>query len=306
MAGPGAPLIAIFGPTGVGKTAVAVEVAKRLKARGEDPVAISADAIQVYEGLAILSGSASAEEQAQLEHRLISFVPIWETFSAGRFAELAHTEIDAALAGGRSPLVVGGTGLYLRAALAHLEMGPPAPPAVRASLERELEAVGLRHLYARLAEIAPARAARIGHNDRSRVLRALELLEMDAPPAVRAGAGELWTDTTRVPTRLFGLVRDRDDLYARIEARVEDMVALGAEEEVRLADAAGASATARAAIGFEELLVGDVERMQRRTRQYAKRQLTWMRKLPGVELIDVTAQSPTTAAATIVAALAEA
>src|SRR5215204_7407031 len=93
-------LIAIFGPTGVGKTAVAIEIADRLRERGEDPVAISADALQVYRGLEILTGAATDEERERLEHRLLSFVPITETFSAGRFAALAHAEIDAALADG--------------------------------------------------------------------------------------------------------------------------------------------------------------------------------------------------------------
>jgi tRNA dimethylallyltransferase len=105
------PVIAIFGPTGVGKTAVAIEVAGRLRGRGEDPVAISADALQVYRGLEILTGAATLDERERLEHRLVSFVPIRETFSAGQFAELAHAEIDAALADGRRPIVVGGTGL---------------------------------------------------------------------------------------------------------------------------------------------------------------------------------------------------
>src|SRR5450759_5253880 len=110
-------VIALFGPTGVGKTAVAVELARALRARGEQPVAISADALQVYRGLETLTGVATAAERAELEHRLVSFLPLDASFSAGQYAELAHAEIDAALAEGRRPIVVGGTGLYLRAAL---------------------------------------------------------------------------------------------------------------------------------------------------------------------------------------------
>ena len=121
------PLIAIFGPTGVGKTSVAIELAERLRARGEDPVAISADALQVYRGLELLTGVATREEQERLEHRLVSFVAVTETFSAGQFAALAHAEIDAALEAGRRPIVVGGTGLYLQAALTDLELRPPPP-----------------------------------------------------------------------------------------------------------------------------------------------------------------------------------
>lgn len=297
-----AAVIALFGPTGVGKTDVAISLAARLRARGENPLAISADAIQVYEGLEILSGVASASEQTKLEHRLVSFVPIGETFSAGRFAALAHAEIDAALESGRTPLVVGGTGLYLRAALIELEFPPSVPAEVRDRLSREIESVGVEQLHRRLSQVAPGAAGRIDPRDRSRVLRALELDAIGELPRGRGG-GELWTTTTRVPTQLFGLVRDRAQLAARIDERVDRMVDAGAADEVRRADAAGASATARAAIGFSELRDGDIEAMKRRTRQYAKRQLTWMRKLGGIELIDMTTRDAEATADAIVAAL---
>ena len=118
-------VIAVFGPTGVGKTAVAIALAERLRERGEDPVAVSADALQVYDGLPILTGAATHAERERLEHRLLGFVPIAETFSAGAYAERAHAEIDTLIAQGRRPIVVGGTGLYLRAALAELDLRPP-------------------------------------------------------------------------------------------------------------------------------------------------------------------------------------
>src|ERR1035438_9434762 len=120
-------IIALFGPTGVGKTAVALALARRLRARGEDPVAVSADALQVYEGLQTLTGVASPAERAELEHRLVAFVPLDARFSVGEYAQLAHAEIDGLLAQGRRPIVVGGTGLYLRAALAELDFKPPPP-----------------------------------------------------------------------------------------------------------------------------------------------------------------------------------
>ena len=279
-------VIAIFGPTGVGKTAVAIELAERLRARGEDPVAISADALQVYRGLETLTGAATPAEQARLEHRLLSFVPVTETFSAGQFAELAHAEIDAALAAGRRPIVVGGTGLYLQAALTELELRPPPPPGVRERLLAELDARGLEALHAELARRAPGAAAAVDPADRTRVLRALELLEMGEDPAPAGPESRLWTADLRRPTRLYGLTMEREALYARIDARVDAMVAGGAVDEVRSADAAGASPTARKALGFEELLSGDVEGMKRRTRNYAKRQLTWMRRLRGIRLLD--------------------
>jgi tRNA dimethylallyltransferase len=285
-----AQVIAIFGPTGIGKTAVAVALAGRLRAAGEDPVAISADALQVYAGLELVTGVADAAEQAALEHRLLSFLPVDATFSAGQYAALAHAEIDAALAAGRRPLVVGGTGLYLRAALTELQLRPPPPEGVRERWERELELRGAPALHAELARRAPWAVESIDPNDRQRIVRAHELLDAGElePPE---GPSQLWTEEVRHPTLLAGLTMERDALYARIDARVDAMIAAGAREQVQRAHAAGASETARKALGFEELLTGDVEAMKRRTRNYARRQLTWMRKLAGVRTIDTTGRT---------------
>jgi tRNA dimethylallyltransferase len=286
-------VLAIFGPTGIGKTALAVALARRLRERdGRDAVAISSDALQLYQGLETLTGVASPAEQAELEHRLVSVLPVTATSSAGAFAQLAHREVDAALEAGRVPIVVGGTGLYLRAALTDLSLRPPPPPGLREALLQRADREGLAALHAELPEDVRART---DPRDRTRVVRAHELLAQGVEP--HADGGELWTATTRRPTRLVALTADRDWLAMRIDARVEAMVAAGAREEVLAADAAGASATARKALGFEELLAGDVERMKVRTRRYAKRQLTWLRKLPGVEHVDVTGRDPADVAA---------
>jgi tRNA dimethylallyltransferase len=284
-------LLALFGPTGVGKTAVAIAVADRARPHGERPVAVSADALQVYRGLELLTGAPSAAEQARLEHRLVSILPVDARFSAGEYAALAHAEIDGLLAAGARPIVVGGTGLYLRAALAELDLRPAPPDEVRARWQAELADRGPEALHARLARRAPWAAATIDARDRSRLVRALELLDLGElePPE---GPNRLWTAETRHPTRLVGLVMEREALYRRIDARVDAMVAAGAVEQVRAAHAAGASATARKALGFDELLRGDVEALKRRTRNLAKRQLTWMRKLPDVEVLDVTGREP--------------
>lgn len=239
-------VVALFGPTGVGKTAVALELADRLRESGEDPVAISCDALQVYEGLSTLTGTASAEEQQRLEHRLVGVVPLTESFSLGDYMPRAHAEIDGALAAGRRPIVLGGTGLYLRAALADL------------SLEK-------------------------------------------VPPNTETS--ELWSAETRHPTVIFGLTMEREQLYRRIENRVDAIVAAGAEEEVRRAEALGPSHTARKALGFSELLEGDVDRMKQRSRNYARRQMTWMRKTPNVRQIDMSERTPGEAAGEIQAAL---
>ncbi len=290
-------VIALFGPTGVGKTAVAVALAARLRAAGEDPVAVSADALQVYRGLETLTGVASSSERAQLEHRLISFLPVDAGFSAGQYAELAHAEIDGLLALGRRPIVVGGTGLYLRAALTELDLRRPPPADLRERLTAELERSGAPALHARLTRQAPWAAATIDPQDRQRVVRALELLELGELLDPRTGEppdgpSQLWAAETRHPTVLVGLVLERQLLYAAIDARVERMIAAGARAEVLRAHAAGASGTARKALGFEELLRGDVEGMKRRTRNYARRQITWMRKLSDAVLIDATAKEP--------------
>jgi tRNA dimethylallyltransferase len=275
---------------------VAVALAERLR----DPVAVSADALQVYEGLPILTGAATEAERAKLEHRLLGFVPIDRTFSVGEFMPLAHREIDGALEAGRTPIVVGGTGLYLRAALSELDLRPPPPPDLRRRLEEEADSLGSEALHARLAHRAPQAAERVPPGDRSRVIRLLELLEMgaleDEEPRVES---QLWTEDTRHPTVLAGLTMDRAELYERIDRRVDAMVGAGALEEVKAAHEAGASATARKALGFEQLLAGDIDGMKARSRQYARRQLTWMRKLPDVRVIDVTRRDPADVAAEI-------
>lgn len=230
----------------MGKTGVAVALAEELRERGEKPVAISCDALQVYEGLGVLTGVARAEEQRELEHRLVGFVPITETFNAGDYMRLAHVEVDRALDAGRTPIVVGGTGLYLRAAIAELSL-------------------------------------------------------VKAPP--ESEESELWSPQTRHPTVIFGLDMDRARLYERIDARTEAIVAGGAEEEVRRAEALGPSRTARKALGFDELLAGDIEAMKKRSRNYARRQLTWMRKIPNLHPIDRTGRTDAGVAAEIAAQL---
>src|SRR5262249_7127234 len=161
-----------------------------------------------------------------------------------------HAEIDALLGAGRRPIVVGGTGLYLRAALADLDLRPPVPAEIRARW-----AADDRPLEALHALLPPE--LRIEPTDRHRILRALELIDAGHEP--HAQSTQLWTTHTRHPTLLAALVMDRDALYAKIEQRIDEMLDQGARDEVRRADAAGASVTARRALGFDELLGDDVE-----------------------------------------------
>jgi tRNA dimethylallyltransferase len=276
-------LLAIFGPTASGKTGVAVALADLLRERGQDPVAVNCDAIQVYRGLETLSGAAGPAERGRLEHRLLSFLDPAEEFSAGRYAELAHAEIDSLLESGRLPIVVGGTGLYLRAALSELDLRPPVAARTRAEVEREIEERGPQALH---AELDPRIAIGVHPNDRKRIARWTELARTGIePPASSEG---LWTEDLRHPTLLVGLSLDRAELDRRIGQRVEAMAAAGAAEEARAAAAAGASRTARSALGFEQFAAGDLDAVKGAHRRYARRQLTWMQRMEGVELIDRT------------------
>jgi tRNA dimethylallyltransferase len=291
-------LLAIFGPTAAGKTGVAIAVAGLLRERGEDPVAVNCDSIQVYRGLELLSGAATAEERRQLEHRLLSFVDPGEEFSAGRYAELAHAEIDSLLERGRRPIVVGGTGLYLRAALAELDLRPPVPEQIRRDVEEEIERRGGPAVH---AELRPELAATVDPNDRKRIARLTELERAGIDPP--EGAEGLWTAELRHPALLVGLTLERQELARRIDARVEAMAAAGAGREARRAAEEGASRTARAALGFDAFAAGDLEAVKAAHRAYARRQLTWMRRMDGVTLIDRTSRSNAEVAAEILSKL---
>ncbi|MEX0620110.1 MAG: isopentenyl transferase family protein [Solirubrobacterales bacterium] len=276
----GLPLISIFGPTAVGKTGVAVELGKLIADQGGSAVAVNCDSIQVYRGLEVISGAANAEQQIQLEHRLLSFVPVDEEYSAGRYAQRAHQEIDDQIMVGSVPLLVGGTGLYLRGALTDMEFRPPVPEEVRITVEADIEARGSAAVHEALPE--PFRS-QIHPNDRSRIARVTELLAEGRNPAENhAGGGKLWTAKLRRPSLLVGLVDEEKTLRKRIAVRVERMAAEGAADEAALAVEVGASRTALAAIGFEEFLSGDLERAATRHWQYARRQMTWMRRMDGV------------------------
>jgi tRNA dimethylallyltransferase len=296
-------VLALFGPTAVGKTGVAIAVAERLREREEDPVAVNCDSIQVYRGLETLSGAATAADRDHLEHRLLAFVDPGEEYSAGRYAEAAHGEIDSLLAEGRRPIVVGGTGLYLRAALADLDLRPPVPSEVREQVERELAERGPPALH---AELSPELAENVDPNDRKRIARLTELARAGIQAA--SSAEGMWTAELRHPTLLAGLTMDRERLAERIDRRVDEMVAAGAADEARAAEEAGPSRTARSALGFEQL-VADIdaspsaqalESVKAAHRAYARRQLTWMRRMEGVTLIDRTDRDDGDVAAEII------
>lgn len=274
-------VVAIFGPTASGKTAVAEVVADRTG--GE---VLSTDSMQAYEGLPILTA------QPQRPTRLVGIWPLSHEGSVAEFAEQAHAAIDELLDAGRTPVLAGGTGLYLRAALAELEL-PPAPVVEqRARWERAYERLGPQRAYAVLAERDPQAAARLHPNDRRRVVRALELSELGS--SLRPASDRLWTPEARHPTVVFGLEVPPEVLLERIERRTRDMFAAGVVEEARRSLAGPISSTAVHALGLREVteLPRDeaVDALIVRTRRYAAYQRKWMRRIPG--LVSVNGNRP--------------
>jgi tRNA dimethylallyltransferase len=274
---PDGQVIAIFGPTASGKSAVAEAIAQRWPAE-----VVSADAMQVYRGLPILTN------QPESPTRLTAVWPLDHEGSVGEYQRLAHAAVDQVLAAGRTPVVVGGTGLYLRAALGELDLPPAAPPGTREHLERLYERFGPERAHAALAERDPAAASTIHPNDRRRVVRALELHEVSL--SLRPEADRLWSAETRHPTLIVGLDVSREVLGARIEERTRLMFDRGVEAEVQEALERPLSSTARHVIGLTE--VGSlpreaaIEAVAGRTRRYAAYQRKWMRRIPGLVRVD--------------------
>jgi tRNA dimethylallyltransferase len=289
------PVLAIFGPTASGKSAVAEAVAERIPA-----TIVSADSMQVYRGLPILTN------QPERPARLAALWELDHEASVGEYARLAHAAIDDALAGHRTPIVVGGTGLYLRAALADLQLPPAAPPGRREYFERLYDRVGPERAHAALAEGDPAAAELVHPNDRRRIVRALELTELGE--SIAPAHSRLWTEEMRRPAVVFGLDVPKEVLSRRIEARTKGMFDRGVEEEATRALARAPSGTARQVIGLREVtqLPRDeaIAAVTQRTAQYAAYQRKWMRRIPGLIALDAD-RSPNEVARELLAVAAE-
>jgi tRNA dimethylallyltransferase len=272
-------VLAIFGPTASGKTAVAEALADRIPAE-----LVSADAMQVYEGVPILTN------QPDRPTRLVGIWPLGHEASVGEYQALAHQAIDDVLAAGATPIVVGGTGLYFRAALADLALPRAPTPGTRERFERLYERLGPKQSYELLAERDPAAAARVHANDRRRVVRALEL--NDEGESLAPAQDVLWAHEMRHPTAVFGLEVPPEVLAARIAERTRGMFERGADEEARRALAGPLSETARYVMGLRE--AGELPReeaiapLEQRTRRYAAYQRKWMRRIPGLVTLDGT------------------
>jgi len=286
-------LLVIVGPTGVGKTATAVALGARLPIE-----VISADSRQVYRGMDVATGKPTADERAAVVHHLVDIVDPDDTYDAARFARDAHAAIATIRSRGRLPVVVGGTGFYVRALLRGLDPAVPADPAFRAELTQLAARHGRPVLHARLAAQAPTLARRLHPNDHVRVIRALELVRAGSPTGE---ARTRWRDAeTEQGTVYIGLTLDRSRLDERLRQRAARMAAAGLEAEVRGLLARGYAPTlpAMQGIGYREfsrVAAGELDAeqalrlMQRETLRYARRQWTWFAREPALSWIDTDA-----------------
>lgn len=270
-------VVAIFGPTASGKTDVAEAIADRIPAE-----LVSADAMQAYRGLPILTNQ-SARATA-----LVGVWPLAHDGSLAEYQERAHRAVDEALAHGRTPVVVGGTGLYLRAAVSDLELPPPPAPGVRERWDARYEELGPEGAHAELTAVDAAAAAAVHPNDRRRVVRALELAEAGA--SLSPERDRLWSEETRHPTLIVGLDVPREELDRRIAARTQRMLDRGVVDEVREALTGAVSATAGTIHGLREFAelppLEAAAAYDARVRRYAAYQRKWMRRIPGIRLVD--------------------
>ena len=277
-------LVIIVGPTGAGKTKLAIELA--LRANGE---IVSCDSQQLYRGMDIGTGKASAEERAAVPHHLLDVANPDEEMTAARYVELADAAIADIAKRDRAAIICGGTGLYVRALLFGLFDGPPADLRLRADLEAEVGEIGVHGLHDRLAAIDPLAAERIERNDQRRIIRALEVFTLTGTPMSTHWARH---DHRSLPSRytvqLVGIAPEREALYRTIDTRVAAMFDAGLIAEVQALRAAGYAPPMRSqlAIGYAEIhahlegkadLAQTITLVQRNSRHYARRQLSWYR-----------------------------
>ena len=300
-------IVAVFGPTAVGKSGVAVALAKTLG--GE---IISADSMQVYRGLPILTDQPTGEMLASVPHHLVAAIDPGEEYSAAVFARMSATLIKEIAARDHLPLIVGGTGLYMRALLGGFSFAARGGRSTRQKWEDYVREVGAEAAYLELEIIDPGSVDITDRENPRRLARALETAEVSASGDGESMATEtdrLWSAESPYKVVSFGLMAERDVLYRQIDARVGRMLEEGAIEEVRRVRQDPVSTTAAQAIGFREIcdyldehvtLDEAVAIIRQKSRRYAKRQLTWMRKMPDIVRIDVAGRAPNDVAAAII------
>ncbi|OQW32206.1 MAG: tRNA (adenosine(37)-N6)-dimethylallyltransferase MiaA [Nitrospira sp. SG-bin1] len=291
------PLIVLLGPTAVGKSRIAIHVAKHFETE-----VLTADSRQVYRGMDIGTDKPTAEERQEVPHRLVDLVDPSEAFNTGWYRRVAMVEIERLYGAGRLPLVVGGTGLYIRTLVRGLCPAPEADSSVRADLKKLRNEQGRQGLYAELMRVDPETAARLHQNDESKILRALEVYRLSGRPlsAVQAEHG---FQETPFSTLLIGLDRRKEILYRRIEERIDWQLAHGMVEETRrlLGQGYGRELGSMKGLGYRQVgaylaqecdYAEMVRRFKRDTRRFAKRQMTWFRSEAGVIWLSIEDHEP--------------
>ena len=286
------PVVAVGGPTASGKTAFSVQLAKRLG--GE---VVCADSMQIYKGLDVGTAKATKEEMEGVPHHLMDFLPPEETFSVADFVEAANREVQAITGRGRLPVLVGGTGLYIESFLNGVRFAEQkTDPALRERLGKEAGELGAQAMHGRLAAIDPDYAATVHPNNVGRVIRALELYYSSGKTMSRQRAESL-PETPPFDSMVFCLApAERSELYRRIDVRVDRMLEAGILEEAKMVwENRERYRTAAQAIGYKEFfpyfegtadLAACTDKLKQASRNYAKRQLTWFRRMPNVVWLD--------------------
>jgi len=291
------PLVVLLGPTAVGKSRIAVQVAKRFETE-----VVTADSRQVYRGMDIGTDKPTIEERQGVPHRLIDMADPDEVFNAGWYRRAAMEEIDRLYAERRLPFVAGGTGLYIRTLVRGLCEAPASDPCVRAELSKVSQEQGCDRLYAELAEVDPVTAARLHPNDESKIIRALEVQRLSGQPlsALQRRHG---FQQDAFATCLIGLQRPKEDLYRRIEERIDWQLDHGMVQETRtlLDRGYGRQLGSMKGLGYRHVaahFAGEYDEQEmirlfkRDTRRFAKRQMTWFRSEPGIRWVSIEQDEP--------------
>ncbi len=283
-------ILFIVGPTGSGKSRFALYAARRLKGS-----IISADSMQVYQGMDVGTAKPSVEERGSIPHYLLDVIPPTQTYSAHQWRQDALEAVDDIFSAGRFPIVVGGTGFYIKSLIEGLSEENLMDKEARKKLERVKEKKGIAHLYKRLCSKDPKSAKRIHENDEKRIIRALEICETTGTSRTDFISKKISLSQLGYASKVIGIQLDRDALYQKINARVDQMVLNGLIPEVKSLGKKKLSSTARKSIYFKEIqsflkkensLENSLEELKKNSRHYAKRQLTWFRHQSKVSWID--------------------
>ena len=284
------PYPIIAGPTASGKTALAVQLAAKIG--GE---VVSADSMQIYDGVSVGTARPTAEEMCGVPHHLLGFLPLQAKYSVAQYLEDAHRVFSSVYSQGSIPVMCGGTGLYIQSFMENRQLFEESPdPALRQTLLHIAETEGADVLLQRLAEVDPQTASRLHRNDIHRIIRALEVYETTGRTITEQTALSLSVPSPYTPCLFVLDFHDRQKLYERINRRVDVMLDNGLLEEAKRILATDPDATVTQAIGYKEFaayFAGDItlenaaDRLRQQTRRYAKRQLSWFRRMPQAHTI---------------------